>query len=47
MADGLGDSVERRNGNAFAANPAALLPTNAKDRASVKILVVDDEDTLA
>src|SRR5262245_26038063 len=46
MADVLGDNLERRNGGGFAANPAALLPTNAKDRASVKILVIDDEDTL-
>jgi len=46
MADAIGEEVGQRNGGHLFDNPAALPTTNAKDRANLKILVIDDEETL-
>ena len=45
MSNGNGDNGLRRSGE-IGANPTVHQPTNAADRASLKVLVIDDEATL-
>ena len=46
MSNGNGDNGVRRNGSDLLSQPAVQQPTNAADRAGLKILVIDDEESL-
>ena len=46
MAYGTGDVVAHRNGDEFTDYTSAPVSSNSSDHSTVKILVIDDEETL-
>jgi DNA-binding NtrC family response regulator len=46
MAYGTGDVVVHRNGGEYTEYVSSPVPTNSSDHSSVRILVIDDEETL-